>query len=379
MSSLEHGETKGNARRPSNEPGSLAPTLLLTWLCSLGSAVSTTGVYFVAHARFGFTETENFRLALLYGITYIVGAASSGWVVRRFAGPGSPWTPRRLLVAVMLILAAACVLPKAIEASWALLAFVGVYSALSGWQWPLIESYIASGRSGHGLRRATGRFNISWASAVAAGLWFIAPMMDKAPLWILAGLAVVHLACVPIILRLRERPAAHGEATVEDSVDDRSLARRLLITFRLLLVTSFVLYSALTPQLPERLTVLGVAPAWQTPLTSLWMISRLGLFALMERWHGWHGRWRTVIWSACALFTGFALAMFALNLTMLIAGLVLFGIGFGGSYSAALYYAMLVGASDIDAGGKHEAIIGVGYSLGPAGMLILHAASARGN
>ncbi len=212
---------------------------------------------------------------------------------------------------------------------------------------------------------------------MAAGLWFIAPLIDRAPLWILAGLGGVHLACVPIILRLQERPAPHGEASAEDGVEDKALARRLLHTFRFLLVTSFVLYSALTPQLPQRLTEMGAPAAWQTPLTSVWMVSRLGLFTLLERWHGWHGRWRTVIWSSAALFGGFALALSAEGLGMMIAGLTLFGVGFGGCYSAALYYAMVVGASDVDAGGKHEAIIGVGYTLGPAAMLALKALSHR--
>lgn len=34
-------------------------------------------------------------------------------------------------------------------------------------------------------------------------------------------------------------------------------------------------------------------------------------------------------------------------------------------YCAALYYAMAVGHADVDAGGKHEASIGLGYGVGP--------------
>jgi hypothetical protein len=35
-------------------------------------------------------------------------------------------------------------------------------------------------------------------------------------------------------------------------------------------------------------------------------------------------------------------------------------------YSAALYYAMEVGQAEVEAGGKHEALIGLGYTGGPA-------------
>lgn len=361
---------------PAAVAGPLWPALGLTWLCSLGSSVSASGVFFVATERFGFTPTQNLVLALLYGVTYIFGAGSCGWVLRRLAGPGRALTPRRLLGLVMVLMATPSVLPIATQAPWAIWVFVGVYSPLGGWLWPLVESYVASGRSGEGLRQAVGRFNIAWASAVAIGLWLMAPLVKPWPLWVIAALCVVHLACLPLVARLGERPRAHGEATVDDGIDDRSLARRLLLVFRGLLVTSFILFSALTPLLPDRLRSLDVAVTWQTPLTSIWMVCRLGVFGFMERWHGWHGRWRTALWSGLSLALGFVLAITATSLTSMIAGLVLFGIGFGGSYCAALYYAMAVGSSDVEAGGKHEAIIGVGYTIGPLAALAARALGA---
>jgi hypothetical protein len=37
----------------------------------------------------------------------------------------------------------------------------------------------------------------------------------------------------------------------------------------------------------------------------------------------------------------------------------------GTIYAGAFYYAMAVGAAEVEAGGKHEALIGAGYCLGP--------------
>ena len=48
-----------------------------------------------------------------------------------------------------------------------------------------------------------------------------------------------------------------------------------------------------------------------------------------------------------------------------IIGLILFGIGIASVYVGALYYAMEVGAAAVDEGGKHEALIGAGYTIGP--------------
>jgi hypothetical protein len=46
-------------------------------------------------------------------------------------------------------------------------------------------------------------------------------------------------------------------------------------------------------------------------------------------------------------------------------GLGLFGVGMAVIYSGALYYAMEVGKAQVQAGGKHEALIGAGYTAGP--------------
>ena len=50
---------------------------------------------------------------------------------------------------------------------------------------------------------------------------------------------------------------------------------------------------------------------------------------------------------------------------MLAAGLVVFGVGMGLTYYAALYYSLAVGHAEVDAGGTFEALIGVGYFVGP--------------
>jgi hypothetical protein len=52
-----------------------------------------------------------------------------------------------------------------------------------------------------------------------------------------------------------------------------------------------------------------------------------------------------------------------------LAGLVCLGVGLGVVYYAALYYAMAVGHAQVDAGGTHEALIGAGYTVGPAAGL----------
>ena len=57
--------------------------------------------------------------------------------------------------------------------------------------------------------------------------------------------------------------------------------------------------------------------------------------------------------------------MLAPSLPVLAAGLVVFGVGMGLTYYAALYYSLAVGHAAVDAGGTFEALIGFGYFAGP--------------
>ena len=67
---------------------------------------------------------------------------------------------------------------------------------------------------------------------------------------------------------------------------------------------------------------------------------------------------------------GFGLVVLAPTIHLMLVGFVVFGVGMGMVYYTALYYAMAVGRAEVDAGGVHEALIGVGYTIGPAAGLL---------
>lgn len=374
-------------RHASPPPAPLTPlwaVLLFTFLNSAGSAIVYSGLFFIAKSQYGFDDVQRFALGLLYGIVYIPAAFYVGPTLRRLQASGI--SPRALLVALMLGMGAVCALPWLAQqfgspGSWPLWVAVAVYSPLSGMLWANVESYLAGGRSGAVLRSATGKFNITWSSSIVITLVLIGPAVEKQSLLVLLLLSAVHAACaVQLLLTFRPRPGDHAH---EDHSGAPPIYARLLTVCRLLLPTSFMLLSVISPILPTTLTALRVPEQWRLPLAAVWPATRVAAFFLMERWHGWHGRWWPIALGGGILLVSFATIVMApqfspaLALPALIAGLLGFGIGMGVIYCAALYYAMEVSHSGVDAGGMHEAAIGTGYAVGPLlGLLAAGLASS---
>ncbi len=349
--------------------------LSFTFMCSIGSAVVYSGIFFLAKSQYHFGQRENFLLGLLYGLAYIPAALSVGPLLRRLSRSGV--SARSLLIFLMTAMAAMCFLPWAGEllqtpgagrSSWPIWVAVAVYSPLSGMLWPMVESFLAGGRSDVQLRNATGKFNITWASAIVITLLLIGPLVERQALSILNGLGGVHLACVLILMAFAPSPAAH--AHTEHVVPPEY--KRLLTFLRMLLPVSFMFISTLSPYLPYAMDSIGARAEWQTPVAAIWCAARVLAFFALERWQGWHGRWWVPIVGALVLLASFVwlvlvplVAPGALGLPLFLIGLAAFGIGVGVIYAAALYYAMEVGSSGVDAGGTHEALIGIGYTAGP--------------
>jgi predicted MFS family arabinose efflux permease len=340
----------------------------VTWMDNLGATTALIGVYFVAERAYGFTPGTLLLLGLLQGVTYIIAALAAGPLTRRLAGPGRVLSTRALLALLHVLLTIVCALPILLRDPIAIWLVVGLYAPLTGVLWPTIESFLSAGRTGEDLRRSSGCFNLSWASCQVVTFWSIAVFMKEpgAALWAIPVMGLSHIATIPLIWYFRPEPAAHGDSGHAHPPAERARFKRLLSCHRLLLILSYVAFSAMNPLLPSIMSErLRVDPTWATPITSAWMLSRVGMFWFMGAWGGWHGRFATLLWPPVLLLAGMSLALLSSSALVLAIGLALFGMGMGAIYASAFYYAMEVGSAGVDAGGKHEAFIGVGYAVGP--------------
>lgn len=140
--------------------------------------------------------------------------------------------------------------------------------------------------------------------------------------------------------------------------------RKLLAAATWMLPVSYVVSATLAPILPHRLAAVGLG-ADASLIAALWMATRFLTLLVMWRSHFWHGRWGSLIAGGASLLTGLVLVLAAGSLAPLVAGLLLYGAGMGMIYYSSLYYVMAVGHAAVDAGGTFEALIGLGYCVGP--------------
>jgi hypothetical protein len=323
------------------------------------------GLYFYVHERLGFSETDNLWLALAFGLIYTVGAFASHRTAERTG-------ERRLLGIILLLLCGAHTLMAALPERSVLLGCFLIVAALQGMKWPIIESYVGSGLSAASQLRAVGRFNVAWALGVPLALASSGPLIGSKAPWLLFGIAALLNAAA--LAALPSLPAAppHLEAAHPDRPPASVLThyRPLLVSSRWSMLASYSLLFLLAALMPEIFQRLGQGVESATLYASLLDLVRVLTFALLIVFAGWHGRSMPLVLASAGLPLSFFLILFGPDLPTVLAGEVAFGVLSGLTYYAALYYAIVVRNAAVDAGGVHEALIGLGFAIGPAMGLV---------
>ena len=136
------------------------------------------------------------------------------------------------------------------------------------------------------------------------------------------------------------------------------------------MLASYASMWVLAALMPKLFTAMGLSVSQASAFSSVMDVVRVVTFVVLWRWHGWHGRRWLLVLSVAGLPAGFFLVVFGDNLSLVLAGQVLFGLTASVVYYAALYYALVVKNASVDAGGGHEGLIGLGMAFGPAAGLV---------
>jgi Major Facilitator Superfamily len=328
------------------------------------------GLPFVAEHSFGYQRLDTYWLSATQGVFYVIAAGFAGRITRAAERHLSPRSLLGLVLLVQGLFAPLILIQASPLVVWIIACTVSATSAL---QWPIIESYVTAGRTGRAMRSAIGWWNIVWMSATLISLALTGIIISRLGAQVAIGLlAPVNLLALALLAFIRHAPGEHHH----DPGDPVPASYRAqLSAARILLPLSYVIVAALSPLMPFLTGPLGLDGSIATVVASTWLGGRLVAAVVLWRTHGWHGRWWTLFLAGGLIAGGFGTAVLATSTPLLILGLGAFGIGQGIIYYAAIYYAMAVGNAEVDAAGTHEALIGLGYFIGPGIGLLTTLAS----
>ena len=359
--------------KPTNNV-SLTPVWVIFSITIAGS--SSTGLFwnalgFIAKHAYGFSRIENLTLYLAMGLVYAASAWKAG-TVGRLVG----WSDRGGVLFCVLGMAVGLAIPAVWPTKLGLWG-AGIWvSGVSALLWPVVHAYLAGGRPPDQVAKVQGVFNLIWMSSVTIPMFILPPFLDTGARGVFLVSAFTLLIVLPLALRLpRMTPRAFVDSSGESGSASHPEWQALLVRSRRWLIVTYLFMSAFPPLLPYAFEASGIASTLETPLTGTWMVVRVLFVAFLWRTTFWQGHRLFLIGAGLTGTLGFGLALGAgflpgPPLPWMVFGFILFGLGAGASYHAALAYGMVVGEAEVDAGGTFEALIGLGYAGGPAAGLL---------
>jgi MFS family permease len=334
-------------------------------------------VYFFMQARFGFGRMENLVLAASLGFVYTFASIFCG----RFAQKRGYFLSLRL---GFFIMAAVLAAGSGIDSIPGHIAGMVVCTVGMCFTWPTLEAMVSEGEPPARLQRMVGIYNIVWAAGGAfayftggamleklglRSLFLVPCAMQAAQLALAFGLETAVTASGATSAEPGDVPTGHFEPNPLHHGQTKAFLRMAWLAnpFAYLAINTII---AVIPSLAKELKL---SPMFAGFFCSVWLFVRIGAFALLWLWPGWHYRFRWLIGAYAAMVSSFALLLLVPNLPLLLGAQVVFGLAVGLIYYSSLFYSMDVGERKSEHGGLHEAAIGAGSCAGPAiGAVAMH-------
>ncbi len=335
---------------------------------SVGGNLMQVGIFFYTQQRFGWGLKENFSLAAVQGIVYVLGALTAqGWAGR--------FGRRNVLVALYALLCAIALSTLLAKTPVGVVAALLAYAAIGSIGWPILESMVSSDVDARLLAKRISTYNVVWAATGALAIAINGAVIDFWAPGVFVLTAIVH-GVSGLILLLPSPPApplASSDAPPHLDPEPELIRVRTVAMWlsRISLPASYALVYAVSALLPS-IPALKQLPTWAATLVgSTWLVSRCLTFLALGMHDWWHTRPRVLLFAAWLMLASFVGVGWtpsnnlAINLAWLIVCQVVIGIALGLIYSGSLYFGMVLSEGSTEHGGYHEALIGLGSVLGP--------------
>jgi MFS family permease len=378
MNALENPLQSQAARSSRPTFHGVLPFYSVEAMATVGGTLMSVGIFYYMHDRFGWQMRQNFMLAAAQGILYVPAALLAGPVTAKF---GQRRTLGTVYGALAIIGLMACLIAASGNSRSATLVALALlaYTFVIGLSWPILEGLVASGGNSFGLARRVSIYNVIWPAGAAV----VASIEGTILKYWIAGLflipAILHL-CSLVVLVLTSRGAPTESVDIQavpHPVPERELLRKRQLALwlsRTALPATYTVIYGLMPMMPSLPVMRNLPTTLETVVGSVWLTTRLLAFIILAFGSWWHTRPRALLWAAIVMgvaFFGMTLrptggASPSIDLISMIAWQAVLGLAIGMIYSGSLYFGMVLSEGSTEHGGYHEALIGVGWILGPA-------------
>lgn len=333
---------------------------LIEFLNAYTSIYYSNFLFFYLRQAFGFGEVANLLTAAAGGFVYIIAAWQGGKLAQRYGFI-------RILSLGILVVFSSFFIGMLFPNPAAQIFVYCLWTVGICFIWPALEALVCD-KAGASLSKVIGIYNITWAAG-AAGAYFTAGILIEklgilSLFWLPMGLIIIELALVPLAAsRLNKEYARRCPLNILVSPDE---TRRFQRMAWLANPFCYVAINTVIPLIPSIAEKLHLSTGMAGIVASLWMFARLSSFAVLWQWTGWHYRFRWLAGSYLLLIICFFGVLVSPSLGWFLAAQVGFGLSIGFIYYSSLFYSMNVTENQCANAGLHEAMIGVGFFIGPA-------------
>ena len=333
-------------------------------LNSFATVLYFTYLYFLLHAKFGFTNATNLAVAALLGLVY----AAAAWQGGKFGQCHGNFAALKLGFGIM---AASYLVASQLGTATGLILGAAAVSVGMCFTWPVLEALISEGETPEGIPRAVGIYNIIWAWTNAVALFIGGTIIEKfgyaSIYWLPFAIVLLQLAMTFWLEKIKSITNGPASAPATDTNHPSSACAQSFLRMAWLANPfAYIAINTLIAVLPGVAVKFHLSPMFAGFACSPWGFARLATFVALWRWDGWHYRFRWLAAAFVLLIGSFAAILIAPNLWAVLAAQVFFGAAIGLIYYSSLFYSMDASDTKSEHGGIHEAAIGVGNCLGPA-------------